>query len=293
MPAKQSGKLSSRVAVGVGLAVLVALTIAVLVHVLSAPSGTAPEPTYAIDPKSLMLTTADIGASFSLVVQGSLGPSQHTAPGYPVPYQRYFLGGWGNYCMSDIALDPPGRTELDHYSQQLGIPPSDPPTVFGPFVAEHQGLFDVSDDELSYQLASAAHPDYLISHPGPDANGNYLANYDHWQTYPIQLGDEADAWGGIQDTPAKRDDYEEQVFRVRWRHGPIVSTIFVRGAHDLTLDTALHLAHIVDARIASAIQHATKGAFHVSTVQHMATSVSDGRAVHKVDRRPGQRLDWA
>jgi hypothetical protein len=289
MPAIRQRKRLPKVALGVGIAVLVAVGIAGATHVLS---STSTEPAYSIDPASVALTTADVGPNFPLVNEGALGPSQHTAPGFPLPYQQYFLGGWARNFMIESALVPPGRTEIDRYSEQLGIQPSDPPTIIGPFVTDHAGLFEVSDFEISYHLASAAHLDYLVSHPGPEANSNYTANYDKWRTYPIQLGDEADAWGGIRDTPAKRDNYEEQTFRVRWRRGPVVSTVFIRGAHDLTLDSALHFAHIVDARIVSAMEHPAKGVSHAFNQHHITTSVSIGLAVRDVDRRTGQRLDW-
>jgi hypothetical protein len=293
MAAKRSRKHPPRIVVGVGISVLVALGIAGLVHILDARPGAVTESTYAIDPTSLALTTADIGSSFPLVTEGPIGPTQHASAIYPVPYQQYFLGGWVRVFMVQSSLVPPGRTELETYERAHGFAPTDPPTIFGPFVADHQGLFEVSDAELSYQVASAAHSDYLISRPGKDTIGNYRFNYDNWQTYPIQLGDEADAWGGIRRSPTNPPQaYEEQTFRVRWRHGPIVSTLFTHGAHDLTLDTALRLAHIVDARIASAIQHAIKGVLHVSNLQHLAASTSADLAVRDLDRRSGQQLDW-
>jgi hypothetical protein len=288
-----SRNTSPKVALSVAVAVLVAVGIAGLVHVLWPPASTATAPTYSIDPTSVSLTTSDVGPTFRLVNDGALGPTQRTAPGHPLPYQEQFMGGWARNYMVETALVPPGSTELDTYEQAHGFPPTNPPTIFGPFVADHQGLFEVSDLEVSYHVASAAHLDFLVSYPSSSEIANYKANYDNWQTYPIQLGDEADAWGGIRDSPTGPPHaFEEQVFVVRWRHGPVVSTIFLRGAHDLTLDTALHFAHIVDARIASAMQQAAKGPSHASNLQELATSVSVYLAVCALDRRIGHWVHW-
>jgi hypothetical protein len=275
---------------GVGISVLLAVGIAGLAHVLIPPSGSAPhgtttEPSYRIDPASLALTKTDVDASFPLVNEGPLGPSQLSA--FPLPYQRQFTGGWARNFMVQAALVPPGRTEIETYEQAHGYLPTDPPTIFGPFVADHQGLFEVSDFELTYRVASAAHPDYLCCDGGSTVN--YTANYDNWRTYPIQLGDKANAWGGIRRSPTHPpQDYEEQTFRIRWRHGPVVSTIFIHGAHDLTLDPAIHLAQIVDTRIASALQQsqqASKGASHGFDPQDVAPSASIGVAQCPAGRR--------
>lgn len=295
MPARRSRGKSSRVLLKVGLSLLVAVAIAGLVHVLVPPSGAAQqsapmEPTYSIDPAAVALTTTDVGTTFSLVNEGGLGPSQRSAPGHPAPYQQQFFGGWARNYMIQSALVPPGRTELTNYAVQIGIYPSDPPTIMGPFVIEHHGLFEVSDFEESYHQAGAAHPDYLCCDAGSTAN--YTANYDNWRPYPIHLGDEANAWGGIRRTPANRDDYEEQTFRIRWRHGPIVSTIFTRGAHDLTLDSALGFAHIVDARIASAMRQAAKGVSHAADPHVLAPPDSSCLALCDSHRRTGRRIDW-
>lgn len=298
MPTKPLRNNSSRVALGVGISVLLAVGIAGLVHVLvpspgSSPHGTTTEPSYLIDPASLALTKTDVGASFPLVIDGRHAPSQQHGL-VPPPYQQQFTGGWARNFMVQSALVPPGRTEIETYEQARGVPLSDPPLIFGPFVADHQGLFEVYDIELTYHVASAAHPDYLCCDGGSTVN--YTNNYDNWQTYPIQLGDEANAWGGIRRMPTDPpQDYEEQTFRIRWRHGPVVSTLFIRGAHDLTLDPAMHLAQIVDARIASALQQtqqAAKGASHGPDPQDVAPSTSICLALCSADRRAGRWLHW-
>jgi hypothetical protein len=54
-----------------------------------------------------------------------------------------------------------------------------------------------------YATTGAAHLDYLVLRVGNDVETTeaFAGNYLNWQTYPIKLGDEADVWGGIRDSP--------------------------------------------------------------------------------------------
>jgi hypothetical protein len=249
LTAQPLGTKGSRVVIGVAISALVAIGIAVLVHVVLFP----PEPKYSIDASSVALTASDVGSGLTLVSDGDAGPSQR--PREPLPYQQQFHSGTDRYFMTQSALVAPGKTEIETYQQAHGFPPTIVPTIFGPFVADHQGLFEVDDQELSYHTASSAHPDYMCCDNGGTDISNFTANYDNWRTYPVHLGDEGNAGGGIRHSFTNPpQEYEEQVFRIRWRHGPIVSTLFLRGAHDLTFDAGMRLAQIVDARISSALQ---------------------------------------
>lgn len=295
---------------GVGVSLLLAVVIAALAHVFAGPpSSPTSVPTsnaqtaytvnpaehaYSIDPARVALTTADAGPHFPLVTQGGIGPTQ---PSFrPLPYQQQYVSGWLRYFMIESALKPPGRTEIDNYSTSLGLTPSDPPTIFGPFVAEHSGLFEITDTEQSYHFASAAHIDYLCCDGG--STDNYTRNYVNWQTYPIHIGDETFAWGGIQRMPPDRQgveyqDYWEQSFTIRWRRGPVVSTLFIRGAHDLTLDPGISFARLIDQRIASTLHQATKGAFHASNTDVLATQVAPSPALCPLDGCFRERFDRA
>jgi hypothetical protein len=186
-----SRKTSSKAALGFGISVLVAIAIASFVHILWSSPSTAVAPGYSIDPAYVALTAADVGPTFPLVNEGPLGPSQHTPPGFPLPYQQQFVGGWDRNFIVQNALVPPGGTEIETYEQAHGFSPTNPPTIFGPFVADHHGLFEVTDTEISYHTASAAHPDYLVSYPTGDETTAYETNYVNWRMYPIQLGEEA------------------------------------------------------------------------------------------------------
>lgn len=302
-------KRPPKVVLGVGVALLLAVAIAALAHVFAGLPSDSPtgvptpnvqtaytvnpaEHAYSIDPALVTLTTADAGPQFPLVTQGGIGPTQRSYK--PLPYQQQYVGGWVRYFMLESALKPPGRTEIDTYSKSLGIEPSDPPTIFGPFVTEHSGLFEIIDTEQSYHYASAAHIDYLCCDDG--STENYTRNYDNWQTYPIHIGDETFAWGGIRRTQTARQgfvdqEYSEQSFTIRWRRGPVVSTLFIRGAHDLTLDTGISFARLIDQRIVSALQQATKGAFHVSNTGDAATQVAPPPALCPLDGCFRERFD--
>jgi len=44
---------------------------------------------------------------------------------------------------------------------------TDPPSIFGPFVADHGEIFEMYDAMLSYATADAARQDYLLHDSGP------------------------------------------------------------------------------------------------------------------------------
>jgi len=43
------------------------------------------------------------------------------------------------------------------------------------------------------------------------------------------------------------------VYRIHWRHGPVVTTLWVLGAHDVTFADAQRWATVCDQRIAQAL----------------------------------------
>lgn len=230
------------IALGVTASVLIAVVIAAVVHQML-PEGA---PTYALDADRLALAPADMGSQFTLVGDANAGPTQMTLR--PLPYQQQLFEGRLHYFVVSSALSSEGQAEIASWQQPRGFTPTNPPTIFGPFVDEHTGIFEITSVELSYRTADAAHQDYRC------CTFDFADNYAGYHTIPIQLGDEANAWGGIRDSPTNPpEEYEEQVFYIRWRHGPIVSTLWIEGAHDITFDQAVELAHVVDQRIAAAL----------------------------------------
>lgn len=267
------------IALGITASVLIAGVIAAVVHQLLPPGAS----TYALDADRLALAPADVGSQFTLVVDANAKPTQMTLR--PLPYQQQLFEGRLHYFLVNSALSPQGRAEIASWEQPRGFTPTDPPAIFGPFVTEHTGIFEVTSVELSYRTADAAHKDYTC------CTFNFANNYAGYHTIPVQLGEEANAWGGIRDSPTNPPrEYEEQVFYIHWRHGPIVSTCWIDGAHDITFDQAVELAHIVDQRIAAALQGTSKGAFHASDTSLVAILGTASSAICSADRRLDDRL---
>lgn len=219
-------------------------------------------PTYDLDPKSLLLTQADVPASLMLDATGGVGPAQDTVS--PLPYQQQMIGGLIRIYFARSVESPAGLKEINGWISKYGVPISNPPVIKGPFVTDHSGIFELDEVVRSFQTVDAARQEYhCCSYPGR------ATNFTDYRTLTVQLGDEADAWTGIQRplsgpsiSPAMPQDskYEELGFSLHWRHGPVVTTLSIWGAHDITLDQALELARITDARIVQAMrqQHGTE-----------------------------------
>jgi hypothetical protein len=235
---------------GIALSVIVAALLASLINArLHAP----PEPVYSIDPRPLALTLTDVGSQFALLGDSGLGPTQRTAA--PLPYQQLFVGGTLHFFMSKTVLSPQGTKEIADWERaNTNFKPTDPPTILGSFVADHTGIFEINDAEQSYHTTASARQDFHCCHYARENN------FDDYHTIPVQLGDEADAFTGyLIDAQNVADDYLQREYAIHWRHGPIVSSISILGAHDITFAQVLQLAQIVDQRIAHALKSPAKG----------------------------------
>ncbi len=238
-----------KVLLGISLSVVVAAAIALLLR-----AGLA-GPSYTIDPASVALTSDDVGSQFSVVSTGPVPPAQHTIE--PLPYQREYVGGQVRTFVSASVLSPEGTREINEWSQRYGGPVTSPPTVMGPFVADHKGVFEIFDVERSFKTADAARQEYhCCQYVGRDQS------FSDSQTLAIRLGDEADGWTGINKpltgptiSPSMPTDaaYQERGYSLHWRRGPIVSTLAVWGSHDITLGDALALGRIIDRRITQTV----------------------------------------
>ncbi|MBF6591669.1 MAG: hypothetical protein IVW57_14245, partial [Ktedonobacterales bacterium] len=183
---------------------------------------------------------------------------------------------------------PQGEAEIDNWQLANGYQPTHPPTIFGPFVADHTGAFEITSAEQSYHTTDSAKADYHC------CTFNIADNFAGFRTLPIQLGDEATAWTGIRNSPTDPgEDYEELTFNISWRHGPVISTVWLFGAHNITFDQAVAFARLVDQRITQALQPTTRGAFHVPNPRDMAASVPLSPTVYAVGCCSGRRPDRA
>ncbi|MFI5274596.1 MAG: hypothetical protein ACHQ4H_16310 [Ktedonobacterales bacterium] len=258
---------------------LVAVGLALLIHNWQAM------PTYRIDAEQLLLTQTDVGPQFKETGEGNVGPAQQTHT--PLPYQQQMISGRLREFMANSVLSTQGRQEIGAWEQQYGFAPTNPPTIMGPFVADHTGVLDVVSVVRSFQTEDAARQEYHCCHY-VDLN----LNFDESHTVPIHLGDEADGWTGISKSlsgpsisPAMPTSsaYQERGYSIHWRHGSIVTNVAVWGAHDVTLDDALRIAQRVDAHIVQALQVNTKEGLHANSV--VDGSYSGGSALCAADRR--------
>lgn len=251
--ASSKGRLR-RILPGVALSALVAFGLTLLLHNLLTP------PQYHIDAGQLGLTQADVGSQFTKVAESGASPAQQTIS--PLPYQQQLVSGRLREFMANRVLSAQGRQQIGAWESQYGFQPTNPPLIMGPFVAEHSGIFDVYSVVLSFRTEDAARQEYHCCHYVDED-----LNFDDYHTVPIHLGDEADGWTGIRKslkvagstaTQMPTDPaYQERTYAIHWRHGPIVTNVAVWGAHDVTLDDALHIAEKVDAHITQALQTQT------------------------------------
>lgn len=275
---RQRGKPAwHQVALGIAASALVALVITVIVRQAWPPG----EATYALDPQALQLDPPDIGLDFTQIVDAPLGPSQQSL--HPFGYQLDYLSGSLRVFMVNSALNESGRAEIANWEQPRGFTPTNPPTIMGPFVSDHSGIFEVDSQVRSYKSVSSAHQDYQC------CTYNWSANYTDWHAVSLQMGDEGDSGGGTRNMPTNppRDD-EEQAYILHWRHGPIVARLYVFGAHDITFAQCLRLATVLDQHISQALKSATKGVSNASATglaRIIPVLGQTGSAIHITDRR--------
>lgn len=262
----------SKVFVPAALSVVAAIVIAaVIVHVWPASS---PVPTYSVDPASVALTASDVAPGFTLFATGNAGPTQQTA--FPLPYQKQYLGGVYRDFRAASVLSSAGQKEISDWDTKYGVIG---PEIMGTFVTDHSGILEILDIERSLRTTDAAWHEYHCCHAVGEEQ-----SYDDYHTFTIQhLGDEADGWSGIQKAPQGEaispniptsDAFQELGFVVHWLHGPIVSRLTIQGPHNITLDDALRLAHIIDAHITQVLQQNKKAGSHASNIL-FATQVAD------------------
>lgn len=230
-------------AMGILASIWLAVILAGSIYVWLAANA---RPRYSIDPASLSLTAADVGPQFDIVHDSPAGPTQRAIS--PPPYQSDFVGGHLRVFMTQAALTDLGAAQIADWERAHGFTPTDPPTILGPFVADHSGIFEIDDVQRSYQTADAAHLDYAC------CTYNREEIFHQYHTIPVQLGAEADAFTGLNEIANAGDADLELQFTIHWRHGPIVSVVSIAGSHDITFDQALHLALIDDQRITQALQ---------------------------------------
>ena len=240
-----------RILPGVALSVLVALGLTVLLHTLLAP------PEYHIDAGQLVLTQADVGSQFTQTDEGAAPLAQWTLN--VLPYQQQVVSSRSRDFMANSALSAEGRQQIGDWERQYSFPVTNPPAIMGPFVAEHTGVFEISSRALSFRTEDAARQEYHCCHYVDED-----LNFDDYRTFPVHLGDEGDGWTGISKSITTigssapqmptNPAYQERAWGIHWRHGPVVTTVAVWGAHDITLADALRLAGIVDGRITQALQ---------------------------------------
>ena len=284
-PAKSSKRRLRGILSGVALSVLVAFGLALLLHNLLVA------PQYNIDAEQLLLTQADLGSQFTQMGEGNVGPTQHTVS--PLPYQRQMIAGRLREFMANSVLSARGQQEIGDWERKYGLQLTNPPTIAGPFVADHTGVLEIDSVVRSFQTEAAARQEYHCCH--------YVdrdLNFDDYHTVPVHLGDEADGWTGIRKSitvvgssapPMPTNPaYQERGFAIHWRHGPIVTAVAVWGAHDVTLDDALHIAAKVDAHITQALQTSAKESLHGQEV--VARSFAGSGALRIADHRAHRGL---
>src|SRR5487761_2321424 len=221
---------------------------------------------YDIQPDAALLTNGDVGSSYTQTGTGSVGSAQLSIS--PLPYQQKMLGGRIRVFTAISELAPAGQKEIVDWLQRYNIPFASRPTAMGPFVADHQGIFEIYDVVRSFQTIDAAKQEYHC------CTYDRSSSFTGYRTLQVHLGDEADAWTGIKRPPSgpsisaaipQIDLYQERGYVVHWRTGPVVSTIAIWGAHSITLSDALRLASIANSRIMAAIKNSkTGGISHAS-----------------------------
>ncbi|HEX6122180.1 MAG TPA: hypothetical protein VFY89_03415, partial [Ktedonobacterales bacterium] len=180
-----------RVIPRVALAILAAAAITALLLKVFGVYGVF-SPRYSVNPLSVLLTSGDVGSRYTLMGTGAVAPAQQT--GNPLPYQQQYIGGLARLYIANSVLSTAGQQEIDSWEQQYGFNPTTPPTIMGPFVADHGGIFSINNVERSFQTTDAAWHEYHCCHyVGRDQS------FDDYHSFEVQgLGDEANGWTGIR-----------------------------------------------------------------------------------------------
>lgn len=222
------------------LVVALAALVTIVWVVVSANGPVAPSP--ALQPSALTLQQGEVGSGYRLMVNGPTGPTQRALK--PPPYQNQFEGGSLKYYVSTNVLEPASLDEIDTWASAHGVPVTSPPTIVGPYVVDHHGVFAITSVALVYADVQSAIADFHCC--------TYLdreASFANYQVLTVHIGDEATAFGGITQTPAHDPQYEVQIYAIRWRHGSVVFNMSILGSHDISLQDALRLAQIQDGNV--------------------------------------------
>lgn len=195
-----------------------------------------------IQPTALTLQQSDVGQGYRLMVNVPARPTQKGL--YPLPYQKQFVGGNMKYYVSVNVFTPTSLNEINSWATSHQVPVTNPPTIVGPYVIDHHGVFTVTSRVLLYSDVNSAIAEFHCC-----TYANNLANFSNYREISVHIGDEATASGGILDTPAHDPKYEMQLYAIRWRHGSVVCFVSVAGSHDVVFQDVLRLAQLQDSNI--------------------------------------------
>lgn len=165
-------------------------------------------------------------SGYRLLVNTVAGPTQRTP--HPLPYQQQFLNGNLRYYMADTVLTQKSLSEIESWAKLHNVPVTNPPTIVGPYVLDHSGVFAITSEGLLYADTKSAIADFHCC-----TYVDRQASFAQYHEIPVHLGDEATAFGGILDSPAHDPHYEVQLYAIRWRQGTVVSVVSIIGAHDV------------------------------------------------------------
>jgi len=210
--------------------------VAVLMLIIAFTALRSVSSPHQVSSATLTLQVGEV-SGYRLLVNTVAGPTQRTP--YSLPYQKQFLDGNLRYYMSDAILTKSSLSEIESWAKLHHVPITNPPTIVGPYVLDHSGVFAITSESLLYADAKSASADFHCC-----TYVDRQASFAHYQEIPAHLGDEATAFGGILDSPAHDPHYEVQLYAIRWRQGSVVSMVSIIGAHDVVFQDVLRLAKI-------------------------------------------------
>lgn len=222
----------------VGLLVLIVIGVAAFK--LTAPSQTAPS--HAIQPSALTLQQSEVGQGYRLMVDGSAGPTQRAL--IPPAYQKQFEGGNLKYYVSANVFEKSSLAEINTWASAHGVPVTSPPTIVGPYVNDHHGVFTITSQSLLYADEKSAIADFHCC-----TYVDRQASFANYHELAVHIGDEATAFGGVLDSPAHDPQYEVQLYAIRWRHGNVVCSVSITGSHDIGFQDVVRLAQMQDSNV--------------------------------------------
>ena len=148
------------------------------------------------------------------------------------------------YVRND-AVTGPGRAEVDAYSRKIGYPITDQPLIpiQGPFVSDHQGVFDVQGQTTAFLTSNDAqnYADHLAS----------AARGTKWM--PISLAGEHDvtASGAVLGQAPNQDWYATAILRI----GATVVHIDADGTRSDVEQVLGRLVPIVRSNLSAGLLH--------------------------------------